>query len=486
MKRVLLMVSLSLFPRLLVAQELDLKSLAGEHWYGLYMNGQKAGFAIEAVEVNEDGSVVVREDAQFRVSMMGVQQNMKFNVKRTYAKDGSLSAIDQDVDDGMAPKKFTARIEGDKLKLTTVIGSTPREKEYPKPKESLSDALKQVKMIGPDAKVGDQVDFSIFEPMYERELDGVAKIEAIEQQMFEGAPTKVFRIRSTMPSLGIDSEAVVAGDGTTLEDTIGGLVKMRLEPKEVAQDVQYNNDVIVSNAAVLDKPINAARTRESIDLKITGPITADHLFNNDRQQFTAVDGGYKFVGKKASVAGLAPVKVPVQEAAVAEWLKPSTFVQSDDPRLIAKAHEVAGDETDAFAISSKLCEWVHSYVETTFSAQLTNALEVLENPRGDCTEHSILFIGLARAAGIPAREVAGLIYVETPKPGFYFHQWATVWVGKWVDVDPTFNQPLADATHIKLGEGDLFEQAKLVPVIGRLRIEVLEDAQAVAAEKEKP
>jgi len=82
-------------------------------------------------------------------------------------------------------------------------------------------------MIGPDAKVGDQVDFSIFEPMYERELDGVAKIEAIEQQMFEGAPTKVFRIRSTMPSLGIDSEAVVAGDGTTLEATNGGWKAIR-------------------------------------------------------------------------------------------------------------------------------------------------------------------------------------------------------------------------------------------------------------------
>ena len=68
--------------------------------------------------------------------------------------------------------------------------------------------------------------------------------------------------------------------------------------------------------------------------------------------------------------------------------------------------------------------------------QFRDALEVLNHMAGDCTEHSILFIGLARAAGLPAREVAGMIYVTEDPAGFYFHQWAKVWVGKWIDVDP--------------------------------------------------
>jgi len=51
------------------------------------------------------------------------------------------------------------------------------------------------------------------------------------------------------------------------------------------------------------------------------------------------------------------------------------------------------------------------------TARLSNAIEVLEHLQGDCTEHSILFIGLARAAGIPAREVAGLVYVDDLNPG---------------------------------------------------------------------
>ena len=179
-----------------------------------------------------------------------------------------------------------------------------------------------------------------------------------------------------------------------------------------------------------------------------------------------------FAGTRYHLEGYQAAKLPVTEPSVQEWMKSTVLVQSDDPRLKAKAREIVGDEKDTFAVSTKLCEWVYANVRITYSARLSNALEVLEHPEGDCTEHSILFVGLARAAGLPAREVAGLIYVADSKPAFYFHQWAKVWIGKWIDVDPTFNQPLADPTHIKLAEGDLFEQAKLIPTIGQIRIEV--------------
>ena len=57
---------------------------------------------------------------------------------------------------------------------------------------------------------------------------------------------------------------------------------------------------------------------------------------------------------------------------------------------------------------------------------------------------------------------------------FYYHQWAEVFVGGWVAVDPTFDQAVADATHIKLVQGDLFEQTKIVSAIQKLGIAILE------------
>jgi transglutaminase-like putative cysteine protease len=100
-----------------------------------------------------------------------------------------------------------------------------------------------------------------------------------------------------------------------------------------------------------------------------------------------------------------------------------------------------------------------------------NALDVLHQRVGDCNEHAILFVALARALGIPARQQAGIIYQEGK---FFYHAWAQVHLGAWVSVDPIFNQVPADAAHIRLVEGDLDRQADLVRVIGRLKVEVKE------------
>ncbi len=466
------MVFLSLFPRLLVAQELDVRSLTGDNWYGAYLNGQKVGYALSSLSVDADENVSMIEDARFKITMSGVEQEMTIFVKRVYAKAGNLVRIDQTVGDGGGQKKFEASVNDDKMELTTTIGDTSNKQVFPKPKESLKDALKQVELVKRGAKVGDELTFSMFEPMYEREIAGLSRIEAVEERILEGVPTKVFKVRSEMKDLGVDSVTYVAQDGTTLEDHIANIITMRLEPKEMAQDVTYRNDVIVSNAASVNQPIEDPRGRASLKLRLYGPLSAEHLFNDERQQMTLKEGYVEFLGKRNVTDGFQAAQLPVTEPSAREWLKQTTFVQSDDPRLSEKAKEIVAGEKDTLAISTKLCHWVYANVRTTYSARLSNALEVLEHPEGDCTEHSILFVGLARAAGLPAREVAGLIYVPDDKPAFYFHQWAKVWVGKWINVDPTFNQPLADATHIKLAEGDLFDQAKLIPTIGQLRVEV--------------
>jgi transglutaminase-like putative cysteine protease len=255
------------------------------------------------------------------------------------------------------------------------------------------------------------------------------------------------------------------------------MLTMRLETEDNAKDVDYSNDVIVSNAAMVTEPIANPRSREKLTLKVSGPLKEDHLFNDERQFFKAVDDHWVFTANQVRLGDMETATIPVEDPEVARYLEPTTFVQSDHPEIVAKAKEIVADETDTLKISNKICAWVNEHMTSTFSARLTNALEVLNSMEGDCTEHSILFIGLCRAAGVPAREVAGLVYVEGGQPGFYFHQWAKVWVGKWIDVDPTFNQPRADVTHIKLAEGDLFRQTKIIPIIGKLTVEVISESE---------
>ena len=151
-------------------------------------------------------------------------------------------------------------------------------------------------------------------------------------------------------------------------------------------------------------------------------------------------------------------------------LQAPPFIQSDAKAIRDVAKKVAGDATDVFAIISRLTHYVFDHVRDEYVPAYSNALEALESGRGDCTEHSILFVALARALGIPARVAVGIAYWPAGK-GFGWHAWAEIkHKDRWYSVDPTWDQPIADVTHVKLADGGPAQQARIVMLLGQLRI----------------
>ncbi len=487
MKKALVMiVSIALFPRLLVALEVDLEDLAGKQWYGLYLGGEKAGYASNELVIEEDGDIVFTEDARFAISMAGMRQDMRVFSQRTYNEEGELRRIESQITDMSGTNTFEAVVEDEVMTLQSTVGGEVQVEELPAPSESLGDALKHHRLVTGEARVGDQITFSLFEPMQAQEIDGVSRITGVEERVLHGVETKVYQVETSLDMsttdtpLSMESVAYITEDGKTLEDQMS-LITMRLEPEELARDVDYTNDVIVSNAAMVDAPIENPRTRERLTLHIDGPLREEHLYNDARQSIEEIeDGRFLFEARRANEDSIEPPSLPIENEDVARWLEATRFVQSDNERIIEQAEAIVGDETDALKAVEQITQWVYENMRTSFSAQLSNALDVLDSMEGDCTEYTVLFVALCRASGIPAREVGGLIYVDTPEPGFYFHQWAKVWLGEWIDVDPTFGQVFADATHIKLSEGDIFEQTMLLPVIGQIEIELAENEDDAA------
>ena len=99
--------------------------------------------------------------------------------------------------------------------------------------------------------------------------------------------------------------------------------------------------------------------------------------------------------------------------------------------------------------------------------------------KGDCTEHTLLLTTLARAVGIPARSVSGLVYMGDAYRAFGGHAWNEVVIdGRWVPVDATWGQMQLDAAHLRLaadGESMMAEGA-----LGGAKLEL------VAVTKSKP
>src|SRR5262249_23005851 len=115
--------------------------------------------------------------------------------------------------------------------------------------------------------------------------------------------------------------------------------------------------------------------------------------------------------------------------------------------------------------------WVHDALDKVPSVTVPSARDVLAARRGDCNEHAVLLAALARAARIPARVVAGTVYMND---GFYYHAWTELWLGRWVTADGVLGQLPADATHVKLVEGGPERHVALAGVVDRLAFEVEE------------
>ena len=174
----------------------------------------------------------------------------------------------------------------------------------------------------------------------------------------------------------------------------------------------------------------------------------------------------------ALAAHAAPYRLPSRDTALARWLAPEPLIQSRDPRIAAQTRQIIGRERSPARVAELLTHWVARslYRAPASAASVPSAVKVLAVRRGDCNEATTLFVALARAAGLPARTVSGLIYLNDR---FYYHAWAEIYLAGWLAVDPTFDQFPADAARLRIATGGLARQAELVPLIGRLKLEAL-------------
>jgi transglutaminase-like putative cysteine protease len=153
-----------------------------------------------------------------------------------------------------------------------------------------------------------------------------------------------------------------------------------------------------------------------------------------------------------------------------EALESTPLIQATDPRIVETAREIADGATDPAVVARRLKEWVYDRLEKDITLSIPSAVQVLEMGQGDCNEHTVLYVALARALGLPARTAVGLVHL---RGRFYYHAWPEVWLDEWVAVDPTLDQYPADAMHLRFLIGGLARQVELIRLIGRLDLDIV-------------
>jgi transglutaminase-like putative cysteine protease len=179
-------------------------------------------------------------------------------------------------------------------------------------------------------------------------------------------------------------------------------------------------------------------------------------------------GDTLIVHREGATALQARYRLPNADPALRSDLLPDLLITSGDLRVAAQARLLAGRDRDPGRVASRLVHWVAGNVRPEPRTGITDAARVLESRRGDANEHAVLLVALARALGLPARPVSGLVRASGR---YYYHAWAEVYLGDWVAVDPLFDQFPTDAAHLRLAIGGLVRPTDLARLVGRLTLD---------------
>ena len=253
---------------------------------------------------------------------------------------------------------------------------------------------------------------------------------------------------------------------------MGKIIEYRLESNDVAKKLDNDLvDLIQISAVTLDKKLGDPVKIKSLKLSFVAdddfdvPQSHRQIISKGKDNNLVMEIKRDFIIKKGKAL------LPDESK---RSLASSISIPADNPKIIALATKIVGDAPNDFEKASRIVKWIFTNLEKTMAKNSDNALDILDKKAGDCTEHTLLFVTLARAVGIPSREVGGIAYMAGEKvPKMAWHAWAEFHDGKqWLTADPTWNQTLVDGTHIKFSEGST--DLKWLNILGGLTLQVID------------
>jgi hypothetical protein len=443
--------------------------------YGIYVKGKKVGWSIEELKLDKrDGEPVLLSISEsFMQTLFDGEKSTKKD-KMTYVyslKDEGaiLSASIFKEDDGKALIR-EARRAGDKLKIVTTQGGRTSERTVALPKDTLASHRQLEAWLQGKREPGDT--FSKFIVNWE-EADIDQKetytYKGVKEIALGGVTSKL--IQADITTDGAIMPAELFPDAKVFHAEVGGLLAVKLEPEKIAKAIDDKLVDLMSEASiVLEKDLGFfGRLIDTLELELR-ELGEFQIPISHRQSVTPGEKGAVVVQLRRDFK--VDKAEPLTKKQEREYLQPTPRIQSDEKAIRDLAKEIIGDATDPDEKAQRIAKWTFKTLKKSYSDNADTALEILDRKAGDCTEHSLIFVALCRAAGVPAREVGGLAYVRASKPLLGWHAWTEIHNGhQWVSVDPTWNQYYVDGTHLKLSEGS--QDNAWTNLAGKVKVKVL-------------
>ncbi|MBL8949667.1 MAG: transglutaminase domain-containing protein [Myxococcaceae bacterium] len=284
-----------------------------------------------------------------------------------------------------------------------------------------------------------------------------------------GVTVKVKKVVTISDKEKVATDVYIDEKGRIVEMDFAGTMKAVAEPKDVAQKLDVVE--VFSHTRITLPSVPGPIAREIPGQLVLVATGVPEKFRKDtyRQKFKALDKEQVEITITAVPPKVKDKVWPLTDPNGGANLKSTLAVESQHPKIVELAKKVVGSEKNAYAAAKKVVAWVGGAMTKDYGSSSDRASDILTNMKGDCTEHALLAVSMLRAIGIPARRVDGVVYLmnDDKVPALYWHEWVEAYVGEWTQLDPTFNQEVADATHFAVGEES---NAEITPLIGSVKV----------------
>ncbi len=440
-------------------------------WRGVYYRNEKIGFTVSQTVATDEG-FELQEDGRLQMSLLGAQNVVTLRTTARVDRGFVLRSFDFALDSGTGGTKVHGEAAGRRLHLviSTAAGSRAQDLDLAEPPVLSLNLARRLADAG--LVEGRHYAWTIFDPATLSNAAIALHVGPRELVNVAGHRVPAFRVETSYAGLQTTSWITDTGEAV-LEKSPMGLETIRETPAEarnLAVPSRVSEDLLGASAI---EPTGKPRIVEPRDVRrLRLRLTGAEVPRAD------IDGvGQSMDGDVLEMRDPQGFQAGAADPDAARYLDPEPLIESDAPEIRAEAVVAIGNVQGVRAQAERLTRHVNAILEKKPTVSLPSAREVLRTRVGDCNEHTTLYVAMARALGIPARIAVGLVFV---RGAFYYHAWPEVYLadtnsrGLWLPVDPTLNQFPADATHLRIARGGLDKQAMILPLIGRLKIEVLE------------
>ncbi len=427
-------------------------------WFNVNLKNSKVGYSFSAYEPSEyKGKACQKLTTYLKFGLLRMGTPIELDAGGTVFLTEDLAPLYFKLTEHQASKEKT--VEGvlinDRLSLTINIAGQKTHKDIAYEKNAIFADAGEIFAQRKGLKDGKKFKVRVFNQ------DSLA-FEDLKCTIYSDKEKKGgFVLHADI--LGVDTVHYLDKDGNTYRSTVPalGAELVKTDEKDALSfelsEIDIIKETCVSSNTTIKSPSSVTLFEARMTFKDTVPERLKSHIPGEAK-LSRNGRSILFSNKIDLFREEEALQLPIKTKALARYLLPSTYEQSADSAIMGAAAKAVGDEKNSYRAAKRIIHWVYRYLnKKSFNTGFNSAVEAFSDRQGDCKAHSVLAIAMLRAAGVPARASAGLFPIGSK---FYYHMWVEAYVGKWVALDPTFDETPADSVHIKLNDGVLDEAGR--------------------------